>query len=394
MNSTESSLRPRLSLCMIVKNEANNLPRCLSSAKPYVDEIIVVDTGSADNTIQIAEQYGAEISHFSWCNDFAAARNYSISKATGDWILVLDADEELVVSSKTTFNRLGTEPEVFLYALVRVEAADDCDLSELFVDRLFRNLPGMVYVGGFHENIRPPQEYIGKSWIEHLPELQIRHYGYDAAGLLDKARRNILILEEMRQQQGLDLRLLFTLATMYEKVGEQGQSLICQQEAFEQIFPDLISGDFSETIRTGSVAGLLYTCGLYFLEHQDYETLQLICQRGLAWFPSYPPLSYLAGLTLSDLGFALGATAYFQYCLHLGRSGSYFKGEPFNAGFVTSYAAYSLGCAYTELQNCSAAKDAMLLTLSFDPSHAGAQEALEDLERRLSHQFSAKDELT
>ncbi len=388
----QNNSQPLLSLCMIVKNEADNLPRCLSSAKPYVNQIIVVDTGSTDHTIEIAQQYGAQVSHFTWCNDFAAARNFSLSQATGDWILVLDADEELVVNSKKAFNRLGTEPEVFLYALVRIETADQCDLSNFYVDRLFRNLPGMAYVGGFHENIRPPQEYLDQGWIGDLPEVQIKHYGYDSAGLLDKAHRNIAILEKMRQQQGLDLRLLSTLAAMYEEVGEQEQALICQQEAFEQILPDLIGGDFSETIRTGSVAGLLYTCGLHFLEQQDYETLQLICQRGLVWFPSYPPLSYLAGLALSDLGFALGATAYFQYCLHLGRSGSYFKGQPFNARFVTSYPAYSLGCAYMELHNWPAAKEAILLALSFDPAHAPAQAALVELEGMPSHQLSVTDE--
>ncbi len=71
----DSQSKPFLSLCMIVKNEGKNLERCLKSAKPYVDEIVIVDTGSQDNTLEIAAQYGAKLDYFEWCDDFAAARN-------------------------------------------------------------------------------------------------------------------------------------------------------------------------------------------------------------------------------------------------------------------------------------------------------------------------------
>jgi GT2 family glycosyltransferase/tetratricopeptide (TPR) repeat protein len=91
------SKRSSLSVCMIVKNEEVNLPRCLMSVKPVADEIIVVDTGSTDKTRDIAEALGAKVFDFPWTNDFSEARNYSLSKASGGWILVLDADE--VVSS-------------------------------------------------------------------------------------------------------------------------------------------------------------------------------------------------------------------------------------------------------------------------------------------------------
>lgn len=82
-----------LSLCMILKDEAGNLPKFMKAAAPFVSEIIAVDTGSEDGTVQIAERFGASVFTFAWTGDFAAARNYSLSKASGDWILVLDADE-------------------------------------------------------------------------------------------------------------------------------------------------------------------------------------------------------------------------------------------------------------------------------------------------------------
>src|SRR5579862_9526082 len=84
-----------LSVCMIVRDEEENLARCLESVKPIADEIVVVDTGSTDATVQIAESFGAKIGHFEWCADFAAARNAAIELATSKWVLSIDADEWL-----------------------------------------------------------------------------------------------------------------------------------------------------------------------------------------------------------------------------------------------------------------------------------------------------------
>ena len=84
---------PTLSLAMIVKNEEKNLGHCLASVKDLVDEMVVVDTGSTDGTVALAESFGARLGHFPWTGDFAAARNESLRLSTGDWVLVLDADE-------------------------------------------------------------------------------------------------------------------------------------------------------------------------------------------------------------------------------------------------------------------------------------------------------------
>ena len=86
--------KPTLSLCMIVKDEESMLANCLKSVNGYVDEIIVVDTGSSDRTVEIAEEHGAKVFHHQWENDFSKHRNQAIGYASGDWILVLDADEE------------------------------------------------------------------------------------------------------------------------------------------------------------------------------------------------------------------------------------------------------------------------------------------------------------
>ena len=94
--------RPKLSLCMIIKNEEEHLGECLESTRAFIDELIVVDTGSTDSSVAIARQHGASVFFHKWENDFARHRNQSISYATGDWILILDGDEELMEGSGPT----------------------------------------------------------------------------------------------------------------------------------------------------------------------------------------------------------------------------------------------------------------------------------------------------
>src|SRR5262249_53411265 len=88
-------VRPRVSLCLIVRNEEQNLPACLAPVAPLVDEMVVVDTGSIDNTPRVAAELGARVFDFAWQDDFAAARNESLRRASGDWALWLDADDRL-----------------------------------------------------------------------------------------------------------------------------------------------------------------------------------------------------------------------------------------------------------------------------------------------------------
>lgn len=89
------SLEPKISLCMIVRNEEAFLADCLKSVRDVVDEVVVVDTGSTDSTPRIAAEYGARVFSFEWCDDFSEARNHSLERASGDWVLVLDADETI-----------------------------------------------------------------------------------------------------------------------------------------------------------------------------------------------------------------------------------------------------------------------------------------------------------
>src|SRR5262245_5780920 len=100
-----------VSLCMIVRDEAEVLGRCLSTVADLVDELVIVDTGSRDRTSAIAQEFGARVEPFRWCDDFAAARNHSFSLATCDWILWLDADDVLLPDARAGFAALKARLE-------------------------------------------------------------------------------------------------------------------------------------------------------------------------------------------------------------------------------------------------------------------------------------------
>ena len=368
---------------MIVKNEKENLLRCLSSAKPYVDEIIVVDTGSEDGTPEIAAEYGAKVSYFEWCDDFAAARNYAISQASGDWVLVLDADEELVASPEDLRKLLTSNTKVLAYSISREEVITQEEMTPLITLRLFRNLPEFQYVSRFHEQLKYQNQDINPHLVGHLESYKILHYGNGEQQVLQKNfSRNIPILESIRQKEGLSLMLLYCLAGMYGATGQTAKAHECYAEAFERLLTNLIEGIIPDDL--SFVPSLLFTLGSQFIQQRDYETSRLICQRGLEWFPNFPPLNYLTGAIIRALGFPLGAVVYFENCLDLGKENNYYKGEPFEQSYLTTYPAYDLGCTYIDLERPQEALQSFELALSFNANFTEAQEKVNIIRQYLA----------
>jgi tetratricopeptide (TPR) repeat protein len=368
-----STFQPLISFCTIVKNEAENLHRCLSSVKPYVDEMIIVDTGSTDDTVKIAQQYGAKVSHFEWCDDFAAARNYSLSLVSGGWILTLDADEELVVHSPY-FRELLTHPETpILFGINRRDLYEVGDITGGLHVRLFRNLSELQYRDRYHEQL----QHVGGLSLSFgsMDALEILHYGNSDENILSKnLNRDIPILEKMRSEQGLDLWRLDCLARKYLKVNQPEKAESCYAEALERLLVNLEDGEPPQPFFW--IPNLLEALGARAFESEDLETARLICQRGLEWCPNHPPLNYLAGDLLLLIGFPRGALSYFEYCLQMGREETYYQGDPFPMQFINTFPAYGLGCTYLILKDWQQAIAAFKLALSFDPNYTPAKEQL------------------
>ncbi len=201
--------RPLVSIGMIVKNEEKYLEDCLKAMSPIREavpsELIVVDTGSTDRTVEIAEQYADQVLHFEWCDDFSAARNVSLEAASGEWFLYLDGDEILeencgpiIEFLKLPNNPYGTA------SLIQRNYSDyeHTEYSDFHMIRLYRNIPGMRFQGSIHESINPfivPTKDI--SVIAH-------HDGYVQGVNEKKQQRNqkLLLLELEKNPE--DVRIL------------------------------------------------------------------------------------------------------------------------------------------------------------------------------------------
>ena len=224
----------RLSQCMIVKNEEKNIRRALSWGKEIMYEQIVVDTGSTDQTVKIAEEMGAKVFHFEWIDDFSAAKNYAIEQASGDWIAFLDADEYFTNESVRKLISILKQAEAGGQGGSRVQAIVS-SLSNIDKDgkpgvfaeqmRLFRNDPNIRYINRIHEALK----FTGKGGFNALDarkELIIYHTGYtkDVYKETKKIDRNIRILEKELEDNPENAALLAYLGDSLNANGQHDKS--------------------------------------------------------------------------------------------------------------------------------------------------------------------------
>lgn len=229
MGKSTADLKERakitISLCMIVKNEEACLARCLESVRDHVDEIIVVDTGSTDRTVEIAESYGARIYHHPWENDFSKHRNQSLSYATGDWIFQLDADEELFAEDGPRLREIAQRGRADYYNCLFHDMKKDGSVHAVFnLIRFFRTGMGMGYERRVHNQLQTR----GKG---EYSTIRIRHYGYDLPREIMEAKhlRTTTLLMEMLAADPGDAYSVHQLASSYsmhrdyDKAAEYGE---------------------------------------------------------------------------------------------------------------------------------------------------------------------------
>jgi tetratricopeptide (TPR) repeat protein len=183
-----------LSLSMVVRNEAERIAACLASVAGFVDEMVLLDTGSSDATVAIAEGCGAVVHHLSWPGDFAPARNHALSLVRGDWVLVLDADERLTDEARGPLQALMAEPDLLLINLLRQElGARQSPYSN--VSRLFRRHPAIRWSRPYHSMVDDSVAALLRQephWrIADCPVVALLHDGYrpELLAASDKARR-------------------------------------------------------------------------------------------------------------------------------------------------------------------------------------------------------------
>jgi tetratricopeptide (TPR) repeat protein len=222
---------------MIVKNEAKVLQKCLESIQDFADELIIVDTGSSDQTVNIAKKFTNNVYDFQWCDDFAQARNFSISKATKKYIFQLDADEifntEIVDELK---DLLVKENPVLVNTTIKEFTSSDSFYMAIGNNpRLFLNRSDIKYYRPYHEMVTKDCKKISHEEnlkIINFNKIVTTHYGYDYGSILQKYQRGIDIMSKWIESNSNDDYILTKLADSYMNIGDLNKAYELSKKAY------------------------------------------------------------------------------------------------------------------------------------------------------------------
>lgn len=295
-----------VSLCMIVKNEEEFLPQCLASVRPIVDEMIIVDTGSEDRTKDIAAVFGAQVFDFEWNGDFAEARNFSLTKADGDWILIMDADEKISPQDYKRFRKLVGKKSYGLVAYSIITrnycnmantigwipnsgqyASEEAGLGWLSSEkvRLFSNNRQFKFVGAVHEMVDPVLKRHSVD-IKKCP-IPVHHYGRlntDKLARKDQAYYEIG-LKKLKENGGGDIGAVRELA-IQATVLQRNSEAVDLWEKFLSLQP-----------RDEAVADAYLNMVSVYIRMQEYGTALELARKAVSLKPQLKEAHYNLGIT-------------------------------------------------------------------------------------------------
>ncbi len=288
-----------ISACLIVKDEQAHLPRCLASLRPHVSEIRVLDTGSTDDSVAIARGFGAEVSSFAWCDDFAAARNASIAGARHEWLLVVDADEELAPGAEEPLRLAVADASRLAWLVARDDLRVDGSADRILLPRLLRNVEGIAYARPVHED---PMDSLFALGVRSLDDsgVHLRHYGYlpEVLAVRDKVARNLRLLREHTRVAPSDVYSAYKLGATLLGADRQGERLAAFEQAFAlaeaRTDAERAELPFLPLLGDGLAASLLW--------HGRLESAIVVADRALEWAPDEPQLLYRRGDLAARVG--------------------------------------------------------------------------------------------
>ncbi|MCI8939904.1 MAG: glycosyltransferase family 2 protein [Dorea sp.] len=319
----------KIGLVMIVRNESRSLRKCLARAKKLVDEIYITDTGSSDDTVEIAQEFGAHISTYVWNHDFAAARNYALVQSDCDWNLILDADEYLLSGRKKDLQqfmekggRIGAIRRYDSYREDNGEISQSSAYPVRFVPK------GTRYEGRIHEQI------VSELPIVPLP-LIFEHDGYLQGG---KGERNLRILLEVLKTDPKDSYILYQISRTLWLMKDYERA----EEYFERFYENV--PDTGTGYRVSGVVSYIYN----LLELKRYEEGFQIIEQEKDRLKDYADYHFACGTfytkaIFSDVekyvGYLPRIEASYRRCLEIGEIPEH-EGVRGNGSFK---AAYNLG---------------------------------------------------
>ena len=332
------------SVCMITKNEENRIERCLKSLKPYGFEIVIVDTGSTDRTKEIASEYTSCIYDFTWVDDFSAARNYSLQKASNDWIFMMDCDEwiESIDIKELTYFRKHLSHAVGSVTRKNITGSPKHPGQTIDQTERFFNRKRYHYTGRIHEQVTPKFE---KTFEAFLLKTVIGHDGYLMTDeqRKEKSYRNVSLLEKELADNPDNPYIMYQLGKGYDIISAYDKSCTCYEKALSHdLDPSLayvqalIIAYGEALLETGqqaqalelqkysnalsSSADYLYLMGIIYVKNEVYDhaldcfekavSFETANKLGANTFLSY----YEIGRILSLISEWTMARKYFEMC--------------------------------------------------------------------------------
>lgn len=285
-----------ISVCIIAKNEEARIERLLSSLSPYDFEIVIVDTGSTDRTKELASKYTDCIYDFSWQDDFSAARNFSLSKASNDWILMMDCDEWIKSLDLEELNYFRKHLSHAVGSVIRENLTGSPENPSTSIDQTerFFSRKRFKYTGIIHEQITPKFE---KTFEAFLLNTTIGHDGYlmNEEERLKKSQRNISLLKKQLEEKPDDSYTLYQLGKGYEMIHDAPNACNYFEQAIRpDLDPELAyvqalfigygeslleTGQFEKALSLESLydkfattADFVYLMGIIYLKNEQYES--------------------------------------------------------------------------------------------------------------------------
>jgi tetratricopeptide (TPR) repeat protein len=358
----------------------------LGSVAGVADEVVVMDTGSTDRTADVARERGANVFSHAWHDDFSAARNEVLDQASGDWVLWLNPDEELLPISKPAVNGYLSRADALAY-VVRVQEIARGNQPERFTEtvqlRLFRHHPELRFVGRLHPSFRTPaQELARREQKQVYPsEIVVRHHAYLSQVDESKLRWSARLLEqELRDRPGQLHYLIEYGRTLLWLNDPRGHEVLA--EAAERLRPEQ-----SAAAAPAASVGLLLEYLLTVSPAQARsrlsreEALALI----MRWFPQSPPLLWRAAEYYFQKGDLRRAAGLLEQLLHYGRTGAYDRSAAFDPSIMGESALLNLGTCYRGLGDLGRAEHCFRLLLQSPSYRDQAGQQLAEVERLRQH---------
>ncbi|HKP18459.1 MAG TPA: glycosyltransferase [Gaiellaceae bacterium] len=215
-------VEPQLSVCLVVRDEEERLPACLESVRGLADELVVVDTGSTDRTVEIARAYGARVFRVPWQDDFARVRNEYLQQATKDWILALDADNELDPEGHAEIRRLIRTNELVGYAPQQISPLAEGGMVEHRDVRLFPRHPELRYVGRVHSQVLPAHPDL--PYRVAPCDVVLRHHGWSRPGGASVSAFYLGAIEAEAREEPDEPFHAYNLGAIYHQLGRYAEA--------------------------------------------------------------------------------------------------------------------------------------------------------------------------